>query len=179
MNILGEKIVLRAIEPGDALLLKDLINEPETEQMVLGWSFPVSMQEQINWINSLQKQDSLLRCIIQIKESNEAIGTAILSNIDYKNGTAGIHIKISGKGNQRGRGYGFDTINCLVNYAFKELRLNCIYAQIATYNKPSVSLFLKCGFEKEGILRKRIYKRGEFFDVIVFSIINPKKGGQK
>jgi len=55
MNIIGGKVILRAIESKDAELLHDLINDPETEFMVLSWSFPVSMQEHNEWINSLKK----------------------------------------------------------------------------------------------------------------------------
>ncbi len=170
MNIIGQKTVLRAIEPEDAGLLLELINDPETESHVLGWSFPVSMQAQIEWINSLKTGINTLRCIIHDPKSENAVGTVALSNIDFKNGTAGIHIKINGN-KYKGKGYAFDAITTMVSYAFNELRLNCIYAQILSYNEASVKLFLKCGFHQEGVLRKRIFKKGSYCDVYVFSIL--------
>ena len=43
MNIYGKSIVLRAISESDASLLLQMINDPETERMLGGSSFPVSM----------------------------------------------------------------------------------------------------------------------------------------
>ncbi len=170
MNIRGDKVVLRAIEPSDGQLLKDLINDPETEYMLGGWSFPVSTQVQTDWIAGLKNDIHTLRCIIELMEENVAIGTVMLSDIDYKNGNAQVHIKISGNG-LRGKGYGHDAINTIVKYAHSELRLTCIYANVSSHNVASLNLFTKCGFIKEGLLRKRLFKRGNFIDVVVLSIL--------
>ena len=51
----------------------------------------------------------------------------------------------------------------------KILRLNYIYANILAYNKASIRLFECCGFQKDGLLRKRIYKRDEFADLLAYS----------
>lgn len=172
MNIKGEKTILRAIEQKDCQLLLELMNDPETEFMLGGSSFPVSEQMQRDWISGLKNDVKTLRCIIESVENNISIGTVMLTDIDYKNGNAEAHIKISDNG-QRGKGYGFDAITAIVDYAFTELRLKCVYARISTHNAASLKLFTKCGFEKEGILRKRVYKRGQYRDVTILSILNP------
>lgn len=171
MNIEGKKIILRAIDQKDFQLLLDLINDSETEYMLGGWSFPVSKQMQLDWISSQSNDSKTLRCIIDSIDDNSSIGTVMLTDIGYKNGNAEVHIKISDDG-QRGKGYGFDALTTVIDYAFSELRLKCIYAKISTHNTASLSLFTKCGFEKEGILRKRLFKRGEYMDVSVLSILN-------
>ena len=94
----------------------------------------------------------------------------ILSDIDQKNATGHIHIKMS-KDSGRGKGFGTDAVNALVLYAFEELRLNCIYANILAYNEVSIKLFERCGFRRDGILRQRIYKRGRFVDLLAYSKI--------
>jgi len=170
MNIIGEKVCFRAIEIADKDALLDIINDSETEHSLGGWSFPVSSLNQEEWIKALKPNTHILRCMIVDKKDNKIIGTVILSNIDYKNGNAEVHIKLLG--NARGKGYGTDTVNTLINYAFNELRLNCVYAHVNSYNNPSQKLFEKCGFIKEGILRKRIFKKGKFHDVIPLSILN-------
>ena len=171
MNIKGEKIILRAIEPADSTLLFELINDPETEYMLGGWSFPVSKQMQADWISGLNNDTYTLRCIIESIDEKVAVGTVILSDIDYKNGNAEVQIKINGRG-QRGKGYGYDAINSIVKYAFSELRLACVFARVSSYNEASLNLFTKCGFIKEGLLRKRLFKRGHFRDVVILSILN-------
>lgn len=170
MNIKGEKIILRAIEQRDCQLLLELINDQETEYMLGGWSFPVSYQMQLDWISKLGKDIHTLRCILESIDDKIALGTIILSEIDYKNGNAEVQIKIANNG-VRGKGYGYDAISTIVKYAFSELRLNCIYARVSSHNEASKNLFIKCGFIEEGILRKRIYKAGKFIDVVILSIL--------
>lgn len=170
MNIIGEKVLLRAIEISDKEVLLDIINDTETEHSLGGWSFPVSNLNQEEWIKAQKPNSKILRCMVNDKIDNKTVGTAILSDIDYKNGNAEIHIKLLR--DVRGKGYGADTVNTLVKYAFNELRLNCVYAHVNTYNIPSQKLFEKCSFIKDGVLRSRIYKKGEYHDVIILSIIN-------
>ena len=175
MNIVGDRIYLRAPELSDKELLLGIINDSETEHLLGGSSFPVSSLDQEEWIKTLKKDKNILRCIIVEKNEMFPIGTVILSDIDYKNGNAEIHIKLSKK--FRSKGYGLDTIKLIVSYGFDELRLNCIYTHINCYNLPSQKLFEKCGFVKEGVLRKRIFKKGQYHDVLCYSIIRGEKHG--
>jgi RimJ/RimL family protein N-acetyltransferase len=168
MIIYGEKILLRAIEPDDNHMLLELINDPETEAMIGGFSWPTSLDGQMKWYSRLENSQSILRCTIADKEENKPLGTLILNEIDQKNGTAHIHIKMSKDGG-RGKGYGTDALNTIVSYAFSELRLNCIFANIISYNDASVHLFEKCGFKRDGILRQRVFKQGKYHDVYTYS----------
>lgn len=170
MIIYGEKIVLRAVEAEDNDMLLELINDPETETMLGGSSWPISRAEQLSWFEKQEKKQDVLRCIVAIKETEKAVGTVILSDINQKNGTAQIHIKMSNDGG-RGKGYGTDAIKTMIKYALAELRLNCIYAEILTYNEISKHLFEKCGFKQEGVLRSRVYKGGKYVDVLSYSIL--------
>lgn len=168
MNIKGNNVLIRAIEIDDAPLLLDMINDPETENMLGGYSFPVSEHQQVAWINNLTSDPRTFRGMIEVE--GKAIGTVILTDIDHKNGTAEFHIKL-GTGNVRGKGYGVDTCNAIIKYAFKELRLNCVYSTVRADNIPSQKMLLKAGFREEAVLRQRLYKKGEYFDVISFSIL--------
>lgn len=177
MNIVGERIYLRAIELSDKEVLLNIINDEEIERELGGWSFPVSNLSQEEWIKSLKQNDKTLRCMVVIKDDDRVIGTVILSDIDYKNGTAEIHIKLCKQ--IISKGYGTETINLVVNYAFNELRLNCIYAHINSYNDKSQKLFEKCGFEREGILRDRIFKKGTYHNVYSYSLLKGDLNGDR
>lgn len=171
MNIYGESIVLRAISSKDTKLLLDLINDPDTERMLGGCSFPVSCEEQERWISNQSAREDILRCIVA-NQDNEitGLGTVILSDIDRKNGVAQVHIKMA-KDIGRGKGYGTDALQTIVKYAFDEMRLNCVYANVLDYNIPSRKLFEKCGFNKDGVLRSRVFKNGKYIDMITYSIL--------
>lgn len=173
MNIIGEKVKLRAIELSDKEVLLDIINDGETEHLLGGWSFPVSELAQEEWIRNLKPNIHILRCMAIDKEENRVIGTVILSDIDYKNGTAEIHIKLST--NSQGKGYGTEMIKVILKYVFEELRLHCIYAHINEYNVASQKVFERCGFEKEGVMRDRIFKSGNYHSVFSYSILSTRE----
>lgn len=170
MIIYGERIKLRAIELKDNEMLLDLINDPETEKMIGGYSQPKSLEDQIAWFKANGTDLSVLRYIIAEKDTDDALGTIILSNIDNKNATANVHIKMSSSMG-RGKGYASDALKALLKYSFEELRLNCIYANIISYNESSIRLFERNGFVREGELRERVFKNGEFNNVFVYSLL--------
>ena len=93
------------------------------------------------------------------KDTNIAAGTVILSDIDYKNGSAQFHIKISA--NHRGKGFATDAIRVVERYAFHELRLNCLYSEVLSYNMASRGMLEKCSFKCDGVLRGRLYKNAQ------------------
>ncbi len=170
MRINGEKTYLRAIESNDNEMLFELINDPDTEKLVGGSSWPVSTEEQETWQKKQIGRKDTLRSIIVETETDNPVGTIIISDIDQKNGVAQVHIKLLSK--FRGKGFGSDALNAIVKFVFFELRMNCIYAEILAYNASSVRLFEKCGFSREGVLRERIYKNGCYCDVYIYSILN-------
>jgi len=170
LELTGNKVLLRAIELYDKEILKELMNDCETEYFLSGSSFPVSNYQQEEWIKSQKLDRHLLRYMIEDKEGKFSVGTVILSGIDYINGNGEIHIKI--KKEYHGKGYGYDSISLIISYGFKELRLKCIYALINEYNLSSTKLFEKVGFKKEGLLRSRIYKNGAYHNQMVYSMLN-------
>ena len=168
MFIKGERVLLRAVELHDADILRQMINDEEIERMMWGYSFPVAHHQQIKWIENLSGEKSVFRAMIDV--DGAAIGTIILSDIDMRNGTAEIHIKLAETA-QRGKGYGTDAVRALLGYAFNELRLNCIYCRIKEDNIASRKLFQKCGFVQEGCLRSRVYRNGRYHDFYEYSIL--------
>ena len=66
MFIKGEKVLLRAVELEDADLLQQMINDEEVEQMMWGYSFPVSRHQQLKWIENLSNEKSVFRAIIDV-----------------------------------------------------------------------------------------------------------------
>lgn len=175
--IVGEKIILRAVERSDKDILRNLINDSDTEYLLGGWSFPISDFIQEEWMKSLKPNPHILRCMIEEKKDKKTLGTVILSDIDYKNGTAEVHIKLMG--DYRGMGYGTDTLKAVVVYSFHELRLQCIYACVNEYNIASQKSIEKIGFQMEGKLRKRIYKRGTYHDLMVYSVLREEWNGNR
>ena len=59
----------------------------------------------------------------------------------------------------------------VINYAFTELKLNRIEATTTIKNIPSQKFLEKNHFKKDGILREYRLHKGEFYDMITYSIL--------
>ena len=169
MDIMGKRVVLRAIEEQDKEMLLDLIQDPDITKVTVGYPQPVSYDHQIHRFRALSDSPDGLRRIIADKENPAAgLGVIILSNMDLKNKAAEIYIKLIRAARQKR--YGQDAVNTLVAYVFCEFRLNCIYSHILEDNKISCRLFESCGFKRGSIQKSRELENGTYRNVCVYRI---------
>ena len=170
MNIKGRIVTLRAMEEEDQEMLREMVNNPEVEKMVGGYSFPTSKQQQIKWFINNSNTQNNLRLIIETEEDG-AIGFANIVNIDWKNRSAFHGIKVANK-KLRSRGIGTDTVMAVMRYAFEELQLNRLETTILGYNEASKKVFLeKCGWKVEGIKRESVYKSNGYHNELMVGIL--------
>mgnify|MGYP004666392849 CR=1 FL=1 len=166
MILKDDKVLLRAIEEADTKVLMDLINDPEIENSVYGWSYPVSLESQKKWILSL-KNDTNVRYAIDYNDS--MVGVASISSIDMKNSSANMNIKLQ-KG-ARGKGVATHAITLIIHYCFEELNLHCLTANVIERNIDSRKLWERFGFKQDGIMRERVYKNGKYHNIIAYSLL--------
>lgn len=162
-------ITLRAIEERDLDLLFYLINAPEIETCTVGWNFPVSYRAHRQWIEDYRCSSKDIRLMIELSNS-KTIGMVMLEDIDWKNRTAEMGIKV-GVSQDRMKGDTVDAVRGMLKYAFEELGLNCVRAVILEDNILSHNLCRRVGFTEEGVLRSRTYKRGKFLNLISYSML--------
>lgn len=168
MNIYGKKVVLRAMEPTDCELVREMFNDPEIERLVVGWAFPLSQYAQEKWYEK-HYGDQDFRFIIETPEDG-AVGVATLLDIDWKNRMAQHGIKLLNT-RHRGRGIGTDAVMAIMRYAFDELGLNRLNGSWFPDNIPSKTMYMKLGWKEEGIRRKYIYKQGAFRDLVETGVL--------
>ncbi len=166
MILYDDIITLRAIEEDDASVLQSMINDPEIESSVVGFSYPVSMAEQKKWISCI-KDDKNIRYAID--DGSGIIGVAIISAVDFKNRVANLNIKLLKT--VRGKGYAKRAVSLILRYCFYELNLNCVTANVLANNTPSNNLWLNLGFNIDGVLRQRVYKNGQYIDLLAYSLL--------
>ncbi len=65
-------------------------------------------------------------------------------------------------------------VNLITDYGFKELGFARIHTGVYEYNPASQRVLEKCGFVKEGIFRKSIFKDNRLWDEVRFAKINPE-----
>jgi diamine N-acetyltransferase len=102
-----------------------------------------------------------------------AIGLSDLFDFDPKNNRAGVGIVIQNE-EDLSSGAGGEALDLLIKYAFRQLNLNQLYANIGEDNIASLALFTKFGFQKIGIKKQWNLVDGKYKDEILFQLINPK-----
>ncbi len=169
----GEGLKLDPLETEDIDEIMPYINDLEVN-IFLSRNFPISKEEEIKWIRSVSSSEEDFVFAIKVrKKSNEKykiIGTCGLVDISWfdRNATFGIQIF-----NKKfwGKGCGTGATNLLLKYGFRELGLNRITSWVIEYSEMSIALHDKVGFVPEGAQRKRIYKLGEYHDLLLFGLL--------
>ena len=170
MNIRGKFVLLRAMEESDQDMLLEMINDPELEKLVVGYSLPSSREQQMAWFRSNQNDMRNIRLVI-CTEQDGPVGFANIVNIDWKNRSALHGMKLVSR--QFGaRGIGTDTVMAVMRYSFEELQLNRLDSAILHYNEPSKKLYCgKCGWSIEGVRRRAVYKGNQLHDEMMIGIL--------
>ena len=70
-----------------------------------------------------------------------------------------------------GEGYMTEALAPALDYAFRELKVNRLYAHHMVRNPASGKVLEKNGFQPEGLLRQRVWKCGRFEDVVLLSLL--------
>ena len=66
----------------------------------------------------------------------------------------------------------------MIRHAFFNLNLHRIELDVLTTNIAAQKLYEKCGFVKEGIRRKAVYKNGAFVDMYIYAILREEFGDE-
>jgi [ribosomal protein S5]-alanine N-acetyltransferase len=115
-----------------------------------------------NYINRCQNDDyqSLLICHLS---SNKIIGVVNFSQIFYgmfQNAYLSYYVDVD----FAGQGLMFEGVHLAIDYAFYNLELHRIEANIQPENKASISLVKRLGFTQEGFSQKYLQINGEWRD---------------
>jgi len=73
--------------------------------------------------------------------------------------------------NERGKGYGTEAVQLIVEYLFLSKDLARIQAIADVRNKASQRVLEKTGFQREGTIRKALFNRGELREYYLYSLL--------
>ena len=167
----GKKINLRPVEEGDLDFCQMLYNDRYIRQMVVGWDFPVSKENQKKWFESSINDKKNIRFIVETKQ-REKIGLTGLWDIDWHNRNALTAVKLSVTEDVKGKGYGRDAIMTINAFAFFEVGLHKLWSEILDYNIASFKSYVeRSGWKVEGRLREHIFRNGVFHDLYYVSCL--------
>lgn len=170
ISLQNKHIKLRALEPKDIDFLFETENNTSLWEVSNTTSpFSKHILEQYILNSHLDiYQVKQLRLIIE--HTNKAIGMIDLFDFEPLHQRAGIGIVITKEFQHKG--YALYALQLTINYAFKQLHLHQLYANITADNKKSISLFKKVNFIEVGIKKDWIKNNKGFKDEHIFQLIN-------
>ena len=172
ITLKGETVFLRALEPEDLEFIHAVEND-ESIWEVSNTQTPYSkflIKEYLEQAHKDIYEVKQLRLVISDYQG-ATLGLIDLFDFDFKNKRAGVGLLIKDSVN-RGKGYGKEALELLVNYSFYHLALHQLYCNINEENINSVHLFENQGFKKIGVKKNWIYSNGLFKDEFMYQLIN-------
>jgi RimJ/RimL family protein N-acetyltransferase len=166
----GERIELRRHARKNYPLYAQWYGDPEIWHLTSWTSSPLSRSavEKLFEDRELSKTDDSFA--IHTKGNDEPIGVISLMNKSETHESAELSV-IVGHREDRHQGYGTEAIDRLLCYAFEELGLNRVGLSVFEFNETAIHAYEKLGFEREGRLRKAIWRDGGYHDAILMSIL--------
>jgi diamine N-acetyltransferase len=153
LNLTGEHIYLRALEPKDLEVLYRWENNPaiwKVSNTFAPYSKFVLEQYLVNAHEDIftAKQIRLLICL----SDNTPIGTIELFEFDVHHGRVGVGIMIDESAENKG--YANQALELLCRYCFDVLLVKQVYCNISASNQKSLHLFKKLGFNEVGLKKQ-------------------------
>lgn len=173
VTLKGQNIYLRALEPNDLEFIYAVEND-ESIWEVSHTQTPYSRFLIRQYLENAQQdiyEAKQLRLAICKDQDFPALGLIDLFDFDPKNNRAGVGILIKDSAN-RNSGIGTEALDLLLQYAFTQLNLHQLYANIDIENEVSLALFTNFGFQKIGVKKQWNLVNGQYKDEALFQLIN-------
>lgn len=161
------KYTIRPFKKEDALLWREWDIDSEIQaHMPEPKNEPQDIEEQYLYIEECENDTEGYYWSIDSQE--ETIGTVSLTEINKHHKSAELGIVI-GDINYWGKGVATEVINSVVEYAFGNLDIEYISAEVEEDNVGMLKVFDKCGFSHDGLFKDARVKNGERINIIHFS----------
>lgn len=166
-----QRLTLRFLGVRDIPALFDMYSDPE---VVRYWSSPP-------WTELVQAETSLARTLdgyrtgetlrmgIELTATGQLVGECNLRDFYEQNRRAEIGYALARA--YWGKGYLTEALTAFIDYAFKEMKLNRIEADIHPGNLASAKSLDRLGFKQEGLLRERWIVGDEVSDTAFYGLL--------
>jgi RimJ/RimL family protein N-acetyltransferase len=170
-TIPGRRIALRWLTPRDVPALFTVFADPKVMRY---WSCPAYEREEqarglLAAIEKCFAEKSLFQWGIARREDDQVIGTCTLSSVDPKNLRAELGYALGSA--HWGQGIMAEALGVLLDFAFGELGLRRLEADVDPENAASIRALERLGFQREGYMRERWFIAGNVLDSLYFGLL--------
>jgi RimJ/RimL family protein N-acetyltransferase len=170
LKLQSGNIILRPFRESDGPRLAELANNKKIGRNLRdGFPYPYTLKNAMDFIGQFKDHISFFA----IEYSGEYVGNISLAPCDN------VHRKTAEIGYFVGEPYwnkGIMTtaVNLITEYGFRELGFARIHTGVYEFNPASQRVLEKCGYTKEGIFRKNVFREDRLWDEVRYAKINPK-----
>lgn len=172
----GERIYLRHLTPFDAQKLFEY--ELSNKEFFIPTSFTRTdsyytldrFRKNIESYTKEIEEKSSLRFGIFLNSNHKLIGMIALNDILWPLKTSYVGYSLDLKHTKQG--YMYEALKLIIDYSFNELKLHRLEAGVMPSNHPSYKLLERCGFVREGLLRKNVHINGRWEDHYIYGLLN-------
>ena len=165
----GERVRLRAIEPGDWETYFAWNQDDEQARNLWFIPMPQSQEAVRRWAEQeavRRPEGDNFRFVIE--HAGEVIGDLTTHDCDARVGKLSYGLNI--RREHRRKGFASDAVRIVLRYYFRELRYQKVTVGIYSFNEASVRLHERLGFQQEGRLRRTVYTGGRYYDELLFGL---------
>jgi RimJ/RimL family protein N-acetyltransferase len=167
----AERVRLRWLTTADVPALFAIFGDPEVTRY---WGFATlpdlaAAEALLADIHGQFHQRTLFQWGVETIGAGEVVGTCTLSGLDAANRRAEIGYALGRA--FWGRGYMAEILPCLLRFAFTDLALHRITADVDPRNERSIRILERLGFRREGYLREHWLVQGEAQDAVLYGLL--------
>jgi len=172
MELKSGNIKLRPLRLTDAARLAELANNEKISRNLRdGFPNPYTLADAEKFLKQFTNQDPVT--FFGIEYNGEHVGNiSLVKGQDIYRKSAEIGYFIGEP--YWNKGIVTTAVNLITEYGFKHLGIIRIHTGIFEYNTASMRVLEKCGFTKEGVFRKSVFKQNKIWDEVRYSKINPE-----
>lgn len=166
---------LRWWDEEDVDPLFELRSDPETMRYI-GVEPMTERKEAEKYIQKYKdrfdQREAVTWCIAD-KKTDKMLGYVTIFQIDHGHHFAKVGYALLRK--HVSKGIMSEVLPAVIRYAFDEMNLHRLEANIDSRNIASEKLLIKCGFTKEAHFKENYHFRGEYLDSFIYALVNPNR----
>jgi RimJ/RimL family protein N-acetyltransferase len=171
LRLESDRLILRALRHDDALPLASLANDRRIAEGTLTMPYPYEVRDAeifIERAREARRNATLLSNALERRSDGRFIGAmGLVLQLEYDRAELGYWLGVE----FWNQGYATEAARALLNYAFREIRLNRVYATHFTDNPASGHVMRKLGMTREGLLRQHFIRFGQPKDTVYYGIL--------
>ena len=175
-KLVGDRIYLSPRNTEDVEQFTEWMNDFEVTDYIGRTAQMISLSGEKEFLEKNPNPEATF-VIVDLRD-DIMVGTVSLEKINRVESKATLGIFI-GRSEYRGKGYGEEAINLLLDFGFNYMNLNSINLTVLDCNERAKACYKKCGFKEMGRERQGKFVNGKYYDAVMMDILREEFKGRE